>query len=117
MSRRKSIYWLSDAEWSAIEPHLPRGRCGARRVDDRRVISGIVHMLRSGARWRDCPAEYGPYTTVYNRFNRWSRQGVWSEVFYALTGKSDVVTGSIDATYVKAHRSAAGAKGGPSTTP
>lgn len=48
MSRRKSIYWLSGAEWSAIEPHLPRGRCGARRVDDRRVISGIVHMLRSG---------------------------------------------------------------------
>ena len=74
-------------------------------------------MLRSGARWRDCPAEYGPYTTIYNRFNRWSRQGVWSEIFYALTGKSDVVTGAIDATYVKAHRSAAGAKGGPSTTP
>jgi transposase len=74
-------------------------------------------MLRSGARWRDCPSEYGPYTTIYNRFNRWSRQGVWSGIFYALTGKSDVVTGAIDATYVKAHRSAAGAKGGPSTTP
>jgi transposase len=117
MSKRKQVYWLSDAEWAAIEPHLPKGRCGARRVDDRRVVSGIVHMLRSGARWRDCPAEYGPYTTVYNRFNRWSRQGVWSEIFYALTGKSDVVTGAIDATYVKAHRSAAGAKGGPSTTP
>lgn len=117
MSKRKQVYWLSDAEWSAIEPHLPNGRSGPRRVDDRRVVSGIVHMLRSGARWRDCPAEYGPYTTVYNRFNRWSRQGVWSGIFYALTGKSDVVTGAIDATYVKAHRSAAGAKGGPSTTP
>jgi transposase len=117
MSKRKQVYWLSDAEWAAIEPHLPRGRSGAHRVDDRRVISGIVHMLRSGARWRDCPAEYGPYTTIYNRFNRWSRQGVWSDIFYALTGKSDVVTGAIDATYVKAHRSAAGAKGGPSTTP
>lgn len=117
MSKRNSVYWLSDTEWSAIEPYLPQGRCGARRVDDRRVISGIVHMLRSGGRWRDCPAVYGPYTTVYNRFNRWSRQGVWSAVFYALTGKSDVVTGAIDATYVRAHRSAAGAKGGPSTTP
>ncbi len=116
MSKRKQVYWLSDAEWSAIEPHLPKGRSGARRVDDRRVVSGIVHMLRSGARWRDCPPEYGPYTTVYNRFNRWSRQGIWSGIFYALTGRSDVVTGAIDATYVKAHRSAAGAKGGPSTT-
>jgi transposase len=117
MSKRKQIYWLSDAEWGAIEPHLPRGRSGAHRVDDRRVVSGIVHMLRSGSPWRDCPSEYGPYTTIYNRFNRWSRQGVWSEIFYALTGRSDVVTGAIDATYVKAHRSAGGAKGGPSTTP
>jgi transposase len=117
MSRKQDVYWLSDAEWSAIEPHLPRGRRGAHRVDDRRVISGIVHMLRSGARWRDCPAVYGPYTTIYNRFNRWSRQGVWSDIFYALTGVRDVVSGAIDSTYVKAHRSAAGAKGGPSPTP
>ena len=113
----KQVYWLNDVEWSRIEPHLPRGRRGARRVDDRRVISGIVHMLRSGARWRDCPAAYGPYTTVYNRFNRWSRQGVWSGIFYALTGVRDVETASVDATYAKAHRSAAGAKGGPSPRP
>ena len=117
MSRKQEAYWLTDAEWAAIEPHLPRGRRGAHRVDDRRVISGIVHMLRSGSRWRDCPPVYGPYTTVYNRFNRWSRQGVWSEIFYALTGVRDVVSGAIDSTYVKAHRSAAGAKGGPSPTP
>ncbi len=114
---RKGVYWLSEAEWATIEPLLPRGRRGAHRVDDRRVISGIVHMLRSGARWRDCPPVYGPYTTVYNRFNRWSRQGVWGEIFYALTGVSDVVSASMDATYVKAHRSAAGGKGGPSPKP
>ena len=113
-----NLYWMSDAEWAQIEPHLPRGRRGAHRVDDRRVISGIVHMLRSGARWRDCPKEYGPYTTIYNRFNRWSRQGVWSEIFYALTGSTGTYgTMAIDSTYVKAHRSAAGAKGGPSDTP
>ena len=117
MSKKSEVYWLSDGEWAAIEPHLPKGRRGAHRVDDRRVISGIVHMLRSGARWRDCPPVYGPSTTIYNRFNRWSRQGVWSDIFYALTGVRDVVSGSIDSTYVKAHRSAAGAKGGPSPTP
>mgnify|MGYP006272255349 CR=1 FL=1 len=114
----KSIYCLGDAEWARIEPLLPRGRRGAHRVDDRRIISGIVHMLRSGARWRDCPAAYGPYTTVYNRFNRWSRQRLWLAIFQALTGHSGVWgTVSIDATHVKAHRSAGGAKGGPTRKP
>ena len=117
MAKSRNLYWLSDEEWAALQPWLPTGRKGARRVDDRRVISGIVHMLKTGARWRDCPPEYGPYTTVYNRFNRWSRQGVWSDVFYALTGKSDVISGSLDSSHVKAHRSAAGAKGGLSTRP
>lgn len=113
------LYWLSDREWAAIEPLLPRGRKGAHRVDDRRVISGIVHMLRSGARWRDCPAAYGPYTTIYNRFNRWSRQGIWREIFFALTGSTGSYIGaaSVDSTHIKAHRSAAGAKGGPSRRP
>lgn len=114
----KSLTWLSDAEWARIEPLLPQGRCGARRVDDRRVISGIVHMLRIGARWRDCPAEYGPYTTIYNRFHRWGRQGVWFAIFEALTGHSGVWGASaIDSTSIKVHRSAAGAKGGPSSKP
>ena len=112
------LYWLSDAEFARIEPLLPRGRRGARRVDDRRVISGILHMLQSGARWRDCPAEYGPYTTIYNRFNRWSRQGVWLGIFAALTGKTGLIgPASIDSSHIKAHRSAAGGKGGPSTKP
>jgi transposase len=113
-----SLYWLSDAEWARLEPLMPRGRRGAHRVDDRRVISGIVHMLRSGARWRDCPAAYGPYTTIYNRFNRWNRQGIWFAMFEALTGSSGIVgTAAIDSTHIKVHRSAAGAKGGPSPKP
>src|SRR5262245_49226364 len=108
-----ALYWLSDAEWVKIEPLLPRGRRGAHRVDDRRVISGIIHMLRSGARWRDCPAAYGPYTTIYNRFNRWSRQGIWFEIFAALTGSTGIVgTVAIDSSTIKAHRSAAGGKAG-----
>ena len=67
---RSGLYWLSDEQWTQIKPHLPTGLTGPERKDDRRVISGIVHMLQCGARWRDCPPEYGPYTTVYNRFNR-----------------------------------------------
>jgi transposase len=107
------LFWLSDPEWSRIAPLLPRGRKGAHRVDDRRVLSGIVHMLQSGARWRDCPAAYGPYTTIYNRFNRWSKQGIWFEIFRTLTGSSGVIgTASIDSTHIKAHRSAGGGKGG-----
>src|ERR1700752_4948170 len=84
------LYWLNEEEWARIERLLPRGRRGAHRGDDHRVISGIVHMLRSGARWRDCPAEYGPYTTIYNRFNRWSRQGIWLEMFKTLTGSASL---------------------------
>ena len=97
---------------------MPRGRKGAHRVDDRRVISGIVHMLRCGARWRDCPAAYGPYTTIYNRFNRWSRQGIWFEMFERLTGSSGITaTVAIDSSTLKVHRSAAGGKGGRSNRP
>ena len=62
------LFWLSDQQWAVIEPLLPRNKGGARRVDDRRVISGIIHVLKVGSRWCDCPADYGPSTTVYNRF-------------------------------------------------
>lgn len=73
----RSLFWLSDQAWAAIERHLPKNQAGARRVDDRRVISGIIHMLKCGGCWTDCPSEYGPSTTVYNRWNRWSRRGIW----------------------------------------
>ena len=66
----RDLFWLDDAAWSSIEPLLPKDQPGARRVDDRRIISGIVHVLRSGCRWRDCPEAYGPSPTVYNRFDR-----------------------------------------------
>jgi len=106
-------FWLSDKQWAAIEPCLPRNQPGARRVDDRRVISGIVHVLRSGCRWRDCPPVYGPYTTVYNRWNRWSRRKVWQKLFEALRSVSpDEDFQAIASTTAKAHRSAAGGKGG-----
>ena len=107
------LFWLNDEAWAAIEPHLPKNQPGARRVDDRRVISGIVHVLKSGSRWRDCPAVYGPRTTIYNRFNRWSRRRIWQRILQALVEAGWIeATASIDATYVKAHRSAHGGKGG-----
>ncbi|MBP1888356.1 IS5 family transposase [Sinorhizobium mexicanum] len=106
-------FWLNDEQWAAIEPCLPRNQPGARRVDDRRVLSGIVHVLKSGCRWRDCPPIYGPYTTVYNRWNRWSRRKVWRELFEALRSLSpDDDFYAIDSTTAKAHRTAAGGKGG-----
>ena len=107
------LFWLSDAQWGAIEPLMPRNQPGARRVDDRRVISGIVHVLKIGCRWCDCPAEYGPSTTVYNRFNRWSRRRFWLGLLEALAGSGAVTRSTaIDSTYVKAQRSAFGGKGG-----
>jgi transposase len=107
------LFWLSDAQWAVIEPFMPRNQPGARRVDDRRTISGIVHVIKSGCRWRDCPADYGPHTTVYNRFNRWSRRGFWRAMLAALADAGWVAqTAALDSTYVKAHRSAHGGKGG-----
>lgn len=104
-------FWLDDEAWSVIEPLLPCNQPGGRRVDDRRVISGIIHVLRSGCRWRDCPSDYGPYTTVYNRFNRWSRRKIWQQIYRALVEQGHIGgTISMDSTYVKAHRSAAGAQ-------
>lgn len=108
------LFWLSDDQWAAVEPHLPRNQAGARRVDDRRVISGIIHVLKIGCRWQDCPAEYGPSTTVYNLFNRWSHKRFWLKLLEALADAGAVTRStSIDSTYVKAQRSAFGGKGGP----
>jgi len=108
-----ALFWLSDEAWARIEPHLPRNQPGAQRVDDRRVISGILHVLKVGCRWCDCPAEYGPSTTIYNRFNRWSRRGFWLKLLDALVEAGAVTKSTaIDSTYIKAQRAAFGGKGG-----
>nr|WP_235519489.1 IS5 family transposase [Caulobacter sp. Root343] len=106
-------FWLSDRQWAVIEPLLPKNQPGAHRVDDRRVISGIVHVLKAGCRWQDCPAVYGPPTTIYNRFRRWTIKGVWRRLFAALVALSPDDVHMIDSTSAKAHRSAGGGKGGP----
>ena len=110
----RRLFWLSDRQFELIKPHLPYRAAGRRREDDRRIISGIIHVLQSGCRWRDCPPEYGPSTTVYNRYNRWSQKGHWQYLFAALTaalsGTPEQI--SIDASHVKVHRCAGGGKGG-----
>ena len=107
----RNLFWLSDEQWQRIEPHLPTDVRGVERQDDRRIISGIVHVLKSGCRWSDCPEAYGPHTTVYNRFARWARRGIWENLFRKLAGEGrSTEMQMIDSTHIKAHRSAAGGK-------
>jgi len=80
------LFWLSDAQMRRIEPCFPLSH-GIARVDDRRVVSGIIFVIRNGLRRRDAPRDYGPHKTIYNRFVRWSRLGVFNKMFAALAGK------------------------------
>ena len=101
------LIWLSDAQMLRISPYFPLSH-GIARVDDRRVLSGIIFVIRNGLRWRDAPSDYGPHKTVYNRFIRWSRLGVFNRILAelaAMAGTPDQVM--IDATHLKAHRTAA----------
>ena len=100
-------FWLSEEQFARLQPLLPNKPRGVPRVDDRRVISGIIHVIRNGLMWRDAPAVHGPSKTLYNRFIRWSRIGVFNEIFAALAGESEATgTVMIDATHLKAHRTA-----------
>jgi len=98
------LFWLSTAQMRRIEPYFPLSH-GVARVDDRKVISGIIFVIRNGLRWRDAPKDYGPHKTIYNRFIRWSRLGVFNKILAAKGGKPDQLM--IDATHLKAHRTAA----------
>jgi len=100
------LFWLSDRQFGRMRPYFPLSH-GVPRTDDRRVISGIIHVIRNGLRWCDAPAEYGPHKTLYNRFVRWSRLGVFDRIFSGLAGKDgepDIL--QIDSTHIKAHRTA-----------
>ena len=110
-------YDLSDVEWRLIEPLLPNKPRGVARVDDRRVLNGIFYVLRTGSPWRNLPARYGPHTTVYNRFNRWAKAGVWVRVFEVLAVGAPESMHLIDSSIVRAHQHAAGGKKGARITP
>lgn len=113
----KHFFWLTKDQFAKIRPHLPTDTRGVARVDDRRVISGIVHVLKSGGRWTDAPRDqYGPHKTLYNRFVRWAEKGVWGDLFEALAAADGPPAQVlIDSTAVRAHRSASGGKGGSKT--
>lgn len=101
------LFLLSRAQMRRIEPFFPRSR-GLPRVDDRRVVSGIVYVIRNGLQWKDAPRGYGPHKTLYNRFVRWSRLGVFARIFAALAAEAGAPERlMIDATHLKAHRTAA----------
>ncbi|MDB5397989.1 MAG: hypothetical protein QOF70_4825 [Acetobacteraceae bacterium] len=106
-------FWMSDRQWAVLEPLIPMNRRGVKPQRNREIISGILHVLRVGCRWRDCPEVYGPHTTVYNRFNRWWAAGIWQKMLEALADPGACGSQSIDSTIAKARRCAAGGKGGP----
>jgi len=105
------LFWLSEAQMERLRPFFPRSH-GRPRVGDRRVLSGIVFVNRNGLRWRDAPEAYGPAKTLYNRFTRWGRMGVWARMLTELSAQGqDTQTVMIDATHLKAHRTASSLRG------
>jgi len=115
---------LTDDQWAALAPHLPpqRARTGRPAKDHRLVVEGIVHRLRTGVPWRDLPERDGPWETVYTRFRRWQEAGVWDRALAALQADADArgdldwSLHVLDATNIRAHPHAAGAKKGGATT-
>ena len=103
-------YELTEFEWKTIQPLLPNKPRGVARVDDRRVLNGIFYILRSGSPWADLPERYGPYTTVYNRFNRWRKAGIWDRLMDAIVKAHDGKVQMIDSSIVRVHQHASGVK-------
>jgi transposase len=103
----RDLFWLSEEQLNRIKPCFPYPH-GKPRVDDLRVISGIIFVLKRGVQWRDAPKEYGPHKTLYNRFIRWSEKGIFNKIFARLAAEDGIPEQlQIDATHLKAHRTAA----------
>src|ERR1700719_503403 len=100
---------LSDEEWVLLEPLMPKSRKSA-RANDRKIMNAIFYVLRTGMPWRDLPDRYGPYTTVYNRFNRWRKAGIWDRLMDAIVKTHDGNVQMIDSSIVRVHQHASGVK-------
>jgi transposase len=110
---------LSDGEWEFVRPLLPVSSRGRKRLDDRRVLNGIVWKLRTGTAWRDVPERYGPWATLHTRFRRWAADGTFERMLRAAQIRADAAGDidwlvSVDSTIVRAHQHAAGARKGGS---
>ncbi len=102
------LFWLTDAQIARLEPFFPKAH-GKPRVDDRRLLGGIIFVNRNSLRWPDAPTTYGPYKTLYNRWKRWSDNGIFARMMAGLAAEyGDTKTVKIDATYLKSHRTATG---------
>jgi len=107
---------LSDPNWQRLEQILDASRPGPKpKIGDREFINAVLYRAKTGIPWRDLPERFGPWKTVYNRFNRWSAAGLWEIMFAALSielDDEDQEGSIVDATIVRAHLDAAGEKGG-----
>jgi transposase len=111
---------LSDAQWQQLAPLLPpqKPKTGRPAEDHRRILNGILWVIRTGAPWRDLPERYGSWPTVYSRFQRWRKAGIWDRIFAAVQQEGDAAgtldweVHYVDGTTVRAHQPAAGAKKG-----
>jgi transposase len=104
---------LREDQWTTVETIIASQRSAGRRAkDDRNFIEAVLWWRRTGIPWRDLPEEFGPWKTVFNRFDRWSKTGRWSRLFHALRSDPDDEWHSIDSTINRAHQHAAGGKGG-----
>lgn len=105
---------LGEAQWTRIEAVLASQRGPGRPPkDDRNFVEAVLWWRRTGVPWRDLPQEFGPWKTVFNRFDRWSKTGKWTRIFHALQTERDDEWHSLDSTINRAHQHAAGGKGGP----
>jgi putative transposase len=110
---------LTDRQWSLIEPHLP-GKAsdpGATAKDNRQFVEAVLWIVRTSSPWRDLPPVFGKWNSVFTRFSRWSRDGVWWSLFSALADDADFEYLIVDSTIVRAHQHATGKKGGLKIAP
>lgn len=101
-------YDLTEFEWSVIEPLMPMDWRGPKPQNNRQIMNGMFYILRTGSPWRELPERYGPYTTVYNRFNRWRKAGIWDKLMDAIVKAHDGEVQMIDSSIVRVHQHASG---------
>lgn len=107
---------LSDEQWARLQEVLPAKRRGPKgKRGDRLFVEAVLYRARTGIPWRDLPERFGPWKTVYNRFDNWSKRGLWERMFKALQIEVDPSCSMVDASIVRAHQDSAGGKGGPNT--